>query len=646
MNQFLLISLTLLISSNLYADETVTNLEKQIITASTISIPKLKGEEFYHLDFAGKYQNLSDFLQLNAGVQIRGSGIGNLVTLSIRGSSHQQIKFIVDGHMINDAQYGGFDINKLPLQQINKIEVIKSNSDSVGGTIIIDTINTHEANNSKVFGSIGSFDTYEYGFTQYLSGFGQAAISFNRLTSKADYDFPVPSPFLEPSNPGIIEPLINNKYDKNSAILKWKYDRKNKENIGLKLQYVESTKNLPNYQQNRLDNTAYLNDKETVIQGHYNFHINNKLTNKVTVNHTNKDEIFSDPQSFIGVGAFLNEYKSEITGFGESIHYHSKNYNLSSSYNLRSESFQDNHLLVSDSVKCINSTSTCDIKSEQTSSTIKFIGDWTNTTHDHKADLGIKILNLKKQQESLFSSPNKISKSNSYYNWSSAYNYYGLNDASIRIGISKAIRTPTLYELFGNRGLVKSNINLKPESSYNLNISINNTYSFFTLENDLYFRRLSDAIVAQFSGGTGSFKNLSSARILGLESKVSGYFNKIKLSINLTTQESLARSEINGFNKKKLAGIFHQSISANISYSPTNTYEIIYQFQDDQGLYVDTANLDKHDGRTTHNIKLNYLLENVSATISIENILDDRYKDQQNRPAPGIILNSTVQYTF
>ena len=640
------ITISILFSGHIFAEGNVTHLKKQVVSADQVSLPELIAEEFDHPEFAGKYQNLSEFLQYNAGIQTRSSGIGNLVTLSIRGSSHQQIQFIVDGHEINDAQYGGFDINRLPLQQIERIKIIKNNSDGIGGTIIIDTINSNAVNGSKAFISAGSFDTNEYGITQSISGLGQATISLNRLVSKANYEYPVPSPFLEPSHSGKVEELRNNQYDKNSALFKWQHKTTPNANLGIKLQAINSKKNLPNYQQNRYDNNAYLSDAELDIQGFHEYRLNHSLINSVRINHNSTDETYSDPGAFIGVGSFINKYDSETIKLTEALSYKSQNRAISLAYNFKSEKFQDDHTLVSDSVKCLNTTSTCDIKSTQVSNKWKLSNDWTSKDQNHELSFNVSQINLTKRQESLFSAPEQTKVKNSYISWGSSYSYFAFKDSSIRIGLSKSLRTPTLYELFGNRGLMKSNINLKPEESYNLNFNINSAYNLVTLETDLYYRNLSDAIVAQFSGGTGSFKNLSSADILGIESKITGYFNRFKISLIAIIQDSLVKSEINGFDNKKLAGIFHRSISSNVNFALSQHIDLIYQFQSDQGLYVDTANLDKHSGRVIHNIRLNYALDKISASLTIENLLDNRYHDQNNRPAPGLILNSNIQYRF
>lgn len=640
------IAFSILFSGHIRAEEAVTQLQKQVITSEQAPLPELIGEEFNHDQFAGKYQNLSEFLQFNAGIQTRSSGIGNLVTLSIRGSSHQQIQFIVDGHEINDAQYGGFDINRLPLQHIERIKIIKNNSDGIGGTIIIDTINSTEENESKIFISAGSFDTYEYGLTQSMSGLGKATLSINKLISEANYEYPVPSPYLEPSNSGKVEALYNNQYEKSSALFKWQYKAAEDSELGIKLQAINSKKHLPNYQQNRYDNQAYLSDSELDFQGFHEYRINHRLNNSFRINHTSKDETYSDPGAFIGVGSFINKYDSETSKITDAVSYQSREGKISLTYEFKSEKFEDDHTLVSDSVKCLNSTSTCDIKSTQLSNKLKLNGDWSSKDHNHELNLNVSHLNITKRQESLFSDPDRMRVNNHYHTWGSSYSYYGFKNSPIRVGLSKALRTPTLYELFGNRGLMKSNINLKPETSYNLNFNVNNAYRFITLETDLYYRKLSDAIVAQFSGGTGSFKNLSSADILGIESKITGYFTRLKISLVAIYQDSLVKSDINGFNQKKLAGVFHRSISGNVNFSISKHTDFIYQYQNDQGLYVDTANLEKHNGRVIHNIRLNYTLDEFSTSLAIENLLDNRYNDQNNRPAPGLILNSNIQYRF
>lgn len=628
------------------AEGPVAQLEKEIITAQVVSQPELNSIEFEHDEFAGKYQNLSDFLQFNAGIQTRSSGTGNNVSLSIRGSTHLQIRLIIDGHEVNDAQYGGFDINKLPLQQINNIKIIKDNSEGVGGTIILNTLNPTSDLQSKAFSSVGSFETHEYGFTQYFSGYGHSAFNINRLYSKADYEYPVDSPFSDPGNSGRIEKLSNNEYQKNSLLYKWDKNSTRNSKTGIKIQLSKSKKNLPNYQQNRYDNQSFLSDRNLNLQAFIESDISKDFKNKVSVDHTKKDETYNDPYGFIGVGAYINEYTSRIQTLSNLSQLKLSQLSLSFDYIYKIEEFENNHTLVPDSVKCLQERSTCDIRSSQESQSLSFLGGWSTLNENHGFQFGSKILNLDKKQETLFSSPNIESDSNIYNTWNMSYSYHGMSASSVQLSLSKALRTPTLYELFGNRGLVKSNINLKPEQSKNININISSAYKSYTFENNLYLRNLDDAIIGQFSGGTGTYKNLSNAEILGLETKIASYFSNFTFSVISTLQDSHVKSEIHGFNNKKLAGIFHQSISTSINFHFDHDINITYQYQHDDNLYVDTANLEKHNGRFIHNIRANYSSHALQASFSIENFLDSRFKNNQNRPAPGLFLNSSIQYAF
>ena len=105
----------------------------------------IRREEFIH-----SAQNLSDILSQVNGIQIRKiSGVGNPVSISIRGSSAKQVQFYIDGQLINDGQFGGFDLNQIPTEQIETIEISKgqalgTGASPIGGVIRINTYNPVE----------------------------------------------------------------------------------------------------------------------------------------------------------------------------------------------------------------------------------------------------------------------------------------------------------------------------------------------------------------------------------------------------------------------------------------------------------------------------------------------------------------------
>ena len=105
---------------------------------------------------------MSDILKSINGIQIRQiSGLGNPVSISIRGSNSKQVQLYIDGQLINDSQFGGFDLNQIPTEQIESIEISKNQAigtgaTPIGGVIRINTFNPNE-DSKKMSLAIGSF---------------------------------------------------------------------------------------------------------------------------------------------------------------------------------------------------------------------------------------------------------------------------------------------------------------------------------------------------------------------------------------------------------------------------------------------------------------------------------------------------------
>ncbi|MEI6519265.1 MAG: TonB-dependent receptor [bacterium] len=91
--------------------------------------------------------NVSELMQLMPGVQINPNGtMGSLSSPIIRGSSGSHVLILIDGKRISTpASYSGADLAKFPVDQIDRVEIIRGpvsalyGSDSIGGVINIIT---------------------------------------------------------------------------------------------------------------------------------------------------------------------------------------------------------------------------------------------------------------------------------------------------------------------------------------------------------------------------------------------------------------------------------------------------------------------------------------------------------------------------
>ena len=75
-------------------------------------------------DFADRITSVPELLRDLVGVQVRGLG-GELATVSIRGSSAEQVMVYLDGVPLNRALGGGVNLADLPLGQVESIEVYR-----------------------------------------------------------------------------------------------------------------------------------------------------------------------------------------------------------------------------------------------------------------------------------------------------------------------------------------------------------------------------------------------------------------------------------------------------------------------------------------------------------------------------------------
>lgn len=162
----------LFVNSGIFSQEGGEGEEDIIIEGERPDDPRLgkpgqttivSGEE---LDSSGA-RTLSDYLQRIPGVKILSQGgILESATVSMRGSSGEQVLVIVDGEVLNDLWGGAVNLNAIPLGEIETIEIIKGSGSALygegalGGVLIITTKKSDVwSPNIRVEAAYGSFQT-------------------------------------------------------------------------------------------------------------------------------------------------------------------------------------------------------------------------------------------------------------------------------------------------------------------------------------------------------------------------------------------------------------------------------------------------------------------------------------------------------
>ncbi len=148
-------------------------------------------------DFADRVTSVSQLLRETVGVQMRDLG-GEFATVSIRGSTAEQVTVYLDGVPLNRALGGGVNLADLPLAQIESIEVYRGftpaalSGASIGGAILI---HSRAAAGAGVRQSAGSIAYGSYGTGELVasvsgrSGRGSYALGADGARSQADFTF-------------------------------------------------------------------------------------------------------------------------------------------------------------------------------------------------------------------------------------------------------------------------------------------------------------------------------------------------------------------------------------------------------------------------------------------------------------------------
>jgi len=121
-------------------------------------------------DFASRLTTVSELLAQSVGLHVRAyGGLGSFATVSIRGSTAEQVNVYVDGVLLNPAVGGGVNLADFSLSSIESIEIYRGFTPaSLGGSAIGGAINirTKEpspgraaASGSMALGSYGTVET-------------------------------------------------------------------------------------------------------------------------------------------------------------------------------------------------------------------------------------------------------------------------------------------------------------------------------------------------------------------------------------------------------------------------------------------------------------------------------------------------------
>jgi len=599
----------------------------------------IRREEFIH-----SAQNLSDILSQVNGIQIRKiSGVGNPVSISIRGSSAKQVQFYIDGQLINDGQFGGFDLNQIPTEQIETIEISKgqalgTGASPIGGVIRINTYNPVEDTN-KIALSLGSFGYQELALMQNTAfNHHSLALGATYLASDNDYDYLVPSPLNDPNNPNT-EPLVNNGFKKLSLFIN-DSAQLGQHQLRSNISYNSQDKDLASYRNNSLKNKASISSDKLRYSLEHNWISDIDYLDTVNTEYYGEhtDEDYQD--RFLETKQSSSKYTTQKHHISIKPSFTLPSITFSPYIDTSNETFSSTSEFNSDTKQC-NGISACDLKATQQQFNVGGRLSWSSQSLPLSSYVLFNRLSEDNSNITLNQANNSKKITNNAYNTQEFGLSYNTNKTQSALNWSDGIRTPTMFELFGDRGAFKGNSNLLPEEAetYSTSLNYKETLASIALSSTMaiYYQAMENAIVAVFNtSGTGSYRNVSSAKIKGLEWQLNSQItNALSMSLQINLLDSKTNSAFVAFNNKKLPGIYHQQYSASLDYKFNNQWQIKIISQLDKALYFDRPNISSISNKRVTDLSVQWQLNNYRINFNCANLFNQAYQDLANRPAQG-----------
>jgi len=156
--------------------------------------------------FAGESKTVAELVTTAPGVAVNGyGGLGQLTTVSIRGSAASEVQVSLDGLPLNTEAGGGVDLSRIPRAWIDRIEVVRGAAGATYGpgamAGAVNVITRHAAAGSwSATASGGSFGTFSGGVDGAVGGDRWGLLlagAFDRTDGHFPYELQ-----LAPSVPG------------------------------------------------------------------------------------------------------------------------------------------------------------------------------------------------------------------------------------------------------------------------------------------------------------------------------------------------------------------------------------------------------------------------------------------------------------
>lgn len=642
-------------------DEIVVTAEKPDVYSRTGDVNDEETTSFFSVikreQFEGKVEDLGELIEKEVGVQVRRSGgLGSFSQASLRGSDADQVLVFLDGILLNDASSGTVDLSNIALADVAEIEIFRGvtpmnfGQSSIGGAINIRTLRAEEGLKTNVNAGYGSFNSRQASaFASQKAGQWDYLVSAGYLASDNDFKFVNNNGTKYNPADDRVERRRNAQFDQYNVLGKGGFEFSDTLRLDLMNQWFSKHQGIPNWINSENNDACYGTARNIFTTTLTADDLGSlQFNTRTRFDYLWKRETYQDAHGNIGLGKQDNIYYDNRYGGDFYIEQPGRWWILKLLTDMHFEEYKSEDLLYK--------TSATD--STRLTFNTNLAGDLLFFQDRFIITPAVKFLYVGDDLRSgttTYGTPLEPQTNYDHYiNPQGGLKLLPTDWLTLKVNVAEYVRVPTFFELFGDRGLIIGNPDLKAETGLNVDGGFeiqkqwkNSWAQRFSSELSIFARDVHDLITFVYDArGIGRAVNISQAQVGGIEASAQlEFLNTFRLIGNVTHLNTENLSDIKAFDGKKLPGIWENSVLGRLEarYRKVKVYG---EYQVLSGLFYDSANLLPAKNQDIINVGMSWLLEPFTVNFDVANIKNINYQEFNGFPTPGISYTVSASYSY
>lgn len=594
--------------------------------------------------------SLAEVVAAESGVQFKQSGgLGSHTSVSLRGSSAEQVNVYLDGILLNEASGGGVNFSDIELMTAEKVEVYKGTvpvqlgNTAIGGAI---NITTARASKKPVVSMLAGFGSF--GSTRFSAAFRGPGNLLNEQSVVGSFSFRQSAndfPFLNDNGTQFNtdddqrERRHNAQARSVSGFVKTGHTA-GKLKFEHALQMYDRAQGIANWRNSEAGTAKLDSDHVQWRSTVRNDAGMNNWSSLWEVTGSVKNEVFDDSNGNIGNASQLVDSDTQVFGVRNYWEKVLKDQSLFASFRLRNEAFESINRLVQ-----INATKGERIRADASVQYNQYFNDAASLVSASVVSFGVKddyeVENVEQARQD-YSSSALLPQIGISHTFSDQW--------VVLANLSRQKRVPSFFELFGSQGLFVGNSSLQTETSNNFDVGFKWTSDAASkvdaaFSATYFYGQREDLIVRVFNAqGVGRSLNLSRAVASGLELGAAvTWAQGFSFDASLTLQETENQSRLSGFSGRQLPG--EAAVDSSLKAGWKNQdWKFEYEFKVNSDRFYDGTNLLPAADQRSHGLTVSRSWQDWRFDLELNNLTDRNYEDFNGYPKPGRVGFISLYY--